>query len=194
MSTDSFDFSDIPDESALEGNTPVKEGTYHFVVEKVDPEHVSSKKGTPGIEFVLQVLAGTDDQKGKKLFETFYLPSSEQADGGEFLTKRIAKIAVTLDLIPPTDLGRAGVKIPWEKALARQFIAVVKHEEGEKGRVNAGIDGLKMYRVTDPEVVEIPKSPEGLAMMGLPPEGGSAEQPAAQPEAAPAKATSIADL
>jgi hypothetical protein len=188
----SFDFSDIPDDDSLDSGTLLKEGTYHFVVDAVDVEHASKKKGTRGVEFVCQVLAGTENQKGKKLYERFYYPTPDQSEDGRlFMLKRIGKIARVLDLIAVTDLGKAGVVIPWEKGAGRQFVATISHNHAEddvkkEKPLGSQIEGLKIYRVTDQDVAEIPKDKEMLAWLG---KAGSNEG-----NDPPAAATSIADL
>ena len=191
MSTvpDSFDFSDIPSDDALDANTPLKEGSYHFVVESVDPDHASKKKGTRGVEFVLQVLAGTEDQKGKKLYERFYYPTADQTpEGRAFMLKRIGKIARTLSIMSAADLGKSNVVIPWKKAAARQLIALVSNSTDDNGKVNGSqIDGLKMFRVDDPEVAEVPKDKDVMAMLGGAGDGEAAAEPTKP-------ATSIGDL
>jgi hypothetical protein len=198
MGQDEFDFSEIENDEALDSSAPLKEGSYHFVVEADDPDHVSRQKNTPGVEMTLQVLAGTESQEGKKLFERFYYPSEAQSDGGGFATKRIAKLARVLDLIPADSLGQQNVKIDWPSAQGRQFIAKVAHNEGDNKRVSAQIEGLKMWRVTDAEVAEIPKSAESLALMGLDPNAMPLQgaQSSAEPPAATAakKPSSLADL
>lgn len=190
---DSFDFTAIPDDDSLDAGAILKEGTFHFVVEAIDKEHVSKTKGTHGIESVLQVLAGTEkSEKGKKLYERFYYPTPDQKDGGVFATQRICKFARVLDLISEADLGKKGVVIPWDKAVARQFIATVAYNYDEKDiekkkPLGSQIDGLKMFRVNDDDVAEIPKDEAALAMLGVAGQGSEAT-------AKPTEATSISDM
>ncbi len=190
-----FDFSDIPDDDALDAGMMLKEGTYHFVVEAIDPEHTSKNKGTHGVEFVCQVLAGTEkSEKGKKLEERFYYPTPDQtAVAKAFMLQRIGKIARVLELIQASDLGKAGVVIPWAKGVARQFIATVafnydKDDKEKKKPLGSQIDGMKMWRVTDPEVVEVPKDKDAMAMLS----GGAYESETTT--APPKPAASIADM
>jgi hypothetical protein len=182
-----FDFSGIGSDSNLDANTPLKEGTFHFAVDSVNPNHTSKKKGTHGIELVLTVLAGTEDQKNKKLYERFYLPTPDQTEQGrDFMLRRLAKIARTLDLIAEDDLKGANVVVPWEKAAGRQFVATVVHniDDETKKVTGAQIDGLKMYKVTDDDVAEIPKDKASLQMITGAGGGGETPKPA----------TNIADL
>ncbi len=191
---DSFDFSEFPDDDSLDAGMMVKEGTYHFVVETADPNHVAKKKGTLGAECVTQVLNGTESsEKGKKLFEKFWYPTPDQSDEGTFCTQRIIKFARVLDLIPESALGKSGVKIPWEKAVGRQFVGTVIYnydkDDTEKKRPRGSqIDGMKMWRVTDPEVAEVPKDKDTMALIV----GGAYESETTT--VPPKPVTSIGDL
>ncbi len=169
---DSFDLSEFPDDDSLDMGMMVKEGTYHLVVESVDTEFTSKKKGTPGVEFVCQVLNGTESsQKGKKLFEDFWYPTpNHDEDARAFLLQRIIKIARVLDLVPESALGKSGVKIPWEKSVGRQFVATVvynydKDDKEKKRPLGSQIDGMKMFRINDPEVAEVPKDKDTMALI-----------------------------
>ncbi len=190
---DSFDLSEFPDDDSLDIGMMIKEGTYHFVVEATDPDHVSKTKGTLGAECVCQVLNGTEpSQKGKKLFEKFWYPTPDQSDEGTFCTQRIIKFSRVLDIIPESALGKSGVKIPWEKAVARQFVATVvynydKSDTEKKRPLGSQIDGLKMWRVNDPEVAEVDKDQDALAMLG----GAGGGETTTEP---PKRATNIGDL
>lgn len=162
------------DEKELSGFSPVKSGNYHFVVLEADDSFSKSD----AIVLDCEVLAGTvPGQEGKKLKAYFNNGKSSDKDGGKFLRKRQARLALVLGLISPADLGKR-VNVDFTQAAGRQFCAAV--EQGEK---YAEIRGLDFWSVTAPEAAEIPKDAAALAMIGVTPQNGSA---AGAPQASPA--------
>lgn len=159
-------------------------GKYHVAVKDagVEPD------GRVKIE--LQVLAGTVPAMVTKT-QTEYFALTPKA------MNRAFKVAwalgyLTKDQWRQASESKAEVDLPIEASHGRQMIVAVTlrpyngDDPKHKGKEFPNI-GFDMWPVLDPDVADVPKSAEGLAMMGivLQPAPGGGAPPMSQPPAAP---------
>lgn len=168
-----------------------KGGQFHFMVTGVD-EHPTSKNGDfiDGIKLTVAVLAGTDpSQERRNHSETIFNPSPTSKDGGNFARLKIGRLIRALGLLdkrtgrPCEELRGQAVEIDWQSAKGKQFVATIEHQERDPRYVQ--VAGAHFYKVTDPEVAEVPKNAKALQLVGGASAAGAGQS---QPLAVPAPA------
>lgn len=183
------------DDLSGKGEAVEKEGWYHFEVADVKPElgtvNDKGKEQTPSINFHLMVLESVKDQSpaGSRAYHRIYLASSGGhpiKDGSRNSALRFGLGLGLLAAIPSdkeegqekiVDKATGSTRIPssvWLRAKGMQFIAKIKYNPPEEGsKYTKGkyeIPFGRCYQVDDPQVADIPKNAEALAILG---KGGS---------------------
>lgn len=162
-----------------------KEGKYHLEVTDVTPElDTLDKDGhprSPSVLFIMTVLKTAPEQspEGYKLFHRIYLKSKDGSPPSETAQKSALKLGVALGLLECVEVDGRSItvvkatkspKIPvqlWREAKGRQVIGSVKYEPPQgnyKGRYAVPFGDF--WHVSDPEVADVPKDVEALAMIG----------------------------
>lgn len=105
MSWNSVDYTKEAAEQVEKENSfePVPAGWYECFITKVDPNHVSSKKGTKGIELVFTVREEAHPEfKGRKIFDRIWM---EAADGTPSKAQQRAVVLASKLGIPNAQLS-----------------------------------------------------------------------------------------
>lgn len=152
-----FEQSETVESSSTFCNKP---GKYHVVITNYEENPVTRSGNVieGGFAVTTEIVAGTvEDQVGKTLETTFYPPSENHKDGGEFAKKRMTRfyLAINKGVHQP---GQRAV-VSYDTVVGRQFILEVKEKDGSiAGKKYIEADGLKMYHVDDILAQDIPKS------------------------------------
>lgn len=175
-----FDTTDVTPES-LEGSQPPEApATYHLQIIAA-----GLTKSGKGFAFTFYVLDGTTPgQEGRTFQDNFTFPASDQKDGGDFLKRRLSKLAIATRVRSIADLGQSW-SLEESEFDGMQLVAAVKLDtfRDDKGneRTSVKIDGMKMFDPLDPDVASVPRNAEYLSFL---------DGPLEQPEEKPAKAES----
>ena len=173
----SFSF-DAPETVSGGGGFLNEPGTFHMVINNlVEGE---GPKGTPidGITVTFEVLAGTaQGQENKIKQDSLFKPSlqdlaREEKDGTACMArKKLAAFFIATNLLDPANLGKP-VEINTSEAIARQLIVKYgwKMEKDGNDKYTVQTDKLEIsysdiFHVDDPQVKDIPKNAEALALI-----------------------------
>lgn len=184
------DLNDIGDFDDVDAGGLPAAGRYH--VRLIDVEEQDDGEHTPSSNLTFQILAGTTSgQRGKKVMERIYHPSSDlesmnDADKKKEVSKarRALGIAKRMDIYTAADL-KDGKEVDFSEAIGREFIIDLK-EETYQGKKSIRMDYMGIWTVGHPDVMDCPlgggkKQPTGAA-------AGGAKTPAANGNAKPAAA------
>lgn len=206
---------DMPDSFEQDNTFLTEAGTYHFGILAVDEQPVS-KAGQPlnGFRVSCSVLDGTVQGQAKREIDLlFFAPKPTDKNGGEFAKRKIARFALATGILSDPKPGQR-VTLDLQEAAGRQFIAEVEHQKDQASGQPTKFLQLawaNIWHVDDPEVRDVPKSAQALAL--LPPElrrkpesfqkaepavrggnGGNGSGAAAQQQPKPAPAVNLDDL
>lgn len=169
--SDDFDWDD-DDINQVGGNYVNAPCWAQILITSVDEEPIDKKQNPiDAIQLKGKVVASTDDkQVGKSFQENFNTPNASHSDGGSFCFKRLARIALALDLKneqtqKPVRENKKGDKfaVNWKTAEGRTMIVFIDEEEYEfkddktgekKTRVNHRVSGHQIFFPTDRQAVE----------------------------------------
>lgn len=188
LDTSGFDAGDALPSAG--GKACDKPGMYHVFVKDIkaegnqDPD--KGKLATPCRRIDLEIVAGSNpDQVGRTIFHRVYIKKAvrsknastgkDEVTGFEDLAdgarQQMLRTAFGLSLLSEDDIGKGTVRIPWSLAPGRQCVVRVDEEEEDdfkvpgKKRVVHRISFGNFYRVDHPDVKDVPKDAESLAML-----------------------------
>lgn len=190
-----FSADDIdPDEAEKGGGFVDKPGKYHLEINLVKFDGGGKIKddgepATPCLTLQMTVLHSVKGQSpaGARLFHRVYFSDKENSH------KLITKLGLRLGLLVKRD-GKAIdpasgttriVPSLFKRAEGLQCIAEVRMEE-YKGKEQAKIPFNDVWGVTHPDVADVPKSGEHLALIGVAAKSASQQAPKQSPVAAAA--------
>jgi hypothetical protein len=160
---------DLPDSFDQESNFLSEPGTYHLAVLVVDEQPVSNA-GQPlnGFRASCSVLDGTiQGQQRREIDLMFFAPKATDKNGGEMAKKKIARFAMATGIISNPQPGQR-VTLDLQAAAGRQFVAELERQKdkttGEPTRF-LQLAWANIWHVDDPEVRDVPKSAQALALL-----------------------------
>lgn len=174
------------------GKSCDKPGMYHVHVKGVKAEgsFTADAKGewkTPCVRLDFEILAGTEaDQVGKMIFHRIYRKKAEREGGkssgriigltdiSDASREQMLRVAYQLGVMSKEDMGNAKAAVRWSQAEGLQAIVRVDREEEEdfkdhtKKRIVYRINFGNVWGVHHPDVVDVPRDVEAMAMAGAP--------------------------
>lgn len=188
-----------------------KEGWYHFEVADVvrELERVSERgqAKSPAMRFDLVSLHDVAGQSpsGSRHFHRIYVGSKDGGPPAEGSLKSALRFGVGLGILREVEIdgqpaivdaqtGSPQIRVStWERAKGMQLVARIEkrqEQEGSKYGPSYEIPFARVYQPDDPQVADVPKNLEALALIGKAPaaKNGAAQQPAkapAKPQAKP---------
>ncbi len=137
----------VTDENEIQGPKRPVPGKYHVVVNAVDD--TKEKLNATIVEY--QVLAGTvPGQEGLTLQDNLWYEKDTGNSGQQHL-----RFAIATGLLQPD----TEADIDLEDAIGRQVIIEVEKRKGKDGKeyTNVAKYGLAIWRINNPEVVDVPR-------------------------------------
>lgn len=202
-------------ESDLGSSFVNKEGWYHFeiadVVRELDRVSERGQPKSPAMRFELIVLHDVDGQsaKGSRHYHRIYVGDKDGGPPKEGSLKSALRFGCGLGILREVEIdgqpaivdaatGSPKIKIStWEQAKGMQVIARIEkrqEQEGSKYGPSFEIPYARVYQVDDPQVADVPKNKEALALLGKSeaPKNGAAKQPVNQPAKTPQQTVPVA--
>lgn len=163
MAAEEFDLSEFESEEDLAGFSHPDSGQYMLYIGGID----NTREKADALKVDFEVLSGTTEkQEGKKFTETFWWPSKDHKDGGEFARKKLARLGLAAKIIPKEALGQRP-RVNWDDLVGRSIIGKVstykdRPSKKDKTKLYSGaeINGLEIYAVDDPDMNHVPKDPD----------------------------------
>lgn len=177
-----------------------KAGMYHVHVKDIKKEGsmTAGEDGSfksPCIRLDLEILAGTHpDQVGKTIYHRVYQAKAKREkdpndpNGKKEITvgygpltdasrEQYMRTAFQLGVMAEEELGKAKATVRWSLAPGRQCVVRVDEDTEDdykkpgQNRTVYRINFGNFWSVTHPDVAEVPKDPEAMAMAGGPVSG-----------------------
>lgn len=150
-----------------------KPGTYHFAVthaNEAPQERWGDKKGQlmDGFEIEASVQAG--HEKGKTFRFFVRNPNLSHKDQGLFCKALRGRWLEAIAVVDPTQRGKTVtvelVDSNGQVVVAgRQFIATMKQEKSEKGKLYIELSGAKVWHVDDPSADQCERNQEAIKLL-----------------------------
>lgn len=182
----SFDLDGFDTEGLDQGGNVDKEGQYHFEVADVVPElDILDKEGqpkTPSVRFDLAVLHTTPGQSraGSRHFHRIYVGSSGGGPAKEGSIKSAIRFGLGLGILRQVEQNGKSIvvdavtgltritKETWLRAKGQQCVAKIGKHEDKAGKYQTSfeIPFGRVYQVDHPDVADVPKNANALALIG----------------------------
>lgn len=172
-----LDTGDIDEESLYTGGGGVnKDGKYHVMC--IDVANDTKDGKLPCVKVVLQVLAGTErDQVDKKHTHWLYLAKwadDAKTQPGPLMDsqrKGLARFARAFHVLTEADMGNPNARINFNRFRDMQAVVEIKKGDDREsdGKTYSGrfeIPWNNAWPVNHPDVADVPKDAESLALMG----------------------------
>lgn len=148
-------------------------GTFHLIINKIDPGMRSDGQPDNALAFEADVLGGTvPGCEGKTVKETIFgMDTSKPTDAQSMTVKKLFAFLVATGLAKPSQLGEA-IHFNETDAEKKQIViefdySFKKNPVTKKYDIPTGFIGIKfsnIYHVDDPRVKDIPKNIDALKM------------------------------